>query len=233
MNIDTAAVVVDFPLRGEWIAPNTPGKKVPSHGTYQYGEAYAYDFVKVDAKDRYRKFYDASPMEYLLHGVPLERCYGWGAEIYSPCDGEVVEVEGGVAERSKADLAADSRYTVEVTRRIKAGEADYKDVAGNYIVMRCGGGVYAAFAHLQAGSILVAKGQRIIKGQMLGRVGHSGNSTAPHLHFQLMDSGDIESAKGIPCAFAAYEVLRNGKWAHVEEGIPNHKEILRRMVKSE
>jgi len=41
-------IIVEFPLRGEWLAPNTPGKKIPSHGTDQLGTRYAYDFLQVD-----------------------------------------------------------------------------------------------------------------------------------------------------------------------------------------
>lgn len=41
-------IVVAFPLRGEWLAPNTPGTKIPSHGTNQLGTRYAFDFVQVD-----------------------------------------------------------------------------------------------------------------------------------------------------------------------------------------
>ena len=62
------------------------------------------------------------------------------------------------------------------------------------------------FAHLQPGSVSVAAGQRVRAGDLLGRVGHTGNSTSPHLHFQLMDSADLLQAHGIACAFTAYEV---------------------------
>ena len=44
----TTPVLVDFPLRGEWITPNTPGKRVPSHGTDILGQRYAYDFVGLE-----------------------------------------------------------------------------------------------------------------------------------------------------------------------------------------
>ena len=50
MNEFENALVLEFPLRGEWMAPNTPGKKIPSHGTDQLGQRYAYDFWQVDWK---------------------------------------------------------------------------------------------------------------------------------------------------------------------------------------
>ncbi|WP_353826570.1 M23 family metallopeptidase [Agromyces sp. SYSU T0242] len=40
--------------------------------------------------------------------------------------------------------------------------------------------------------------QRVASSDLLGRVGHTGNSTAPHLHFQLMDSAGLMTANGIP-----------------------------------
>jgi hypothetical protein len=54
-------VVVDFPLRGEWITPNSPGIKVSSHGTDLVGERCAYDFVGVYPKSGSRHFYLPNP----------------------------------------------------------------------------------------------------------------------------------------------------------------------------
>ena len=51
--------------------------------------------------------------------------------------------------------------------------------------------------------------------------------TAPHLHFQLMDSPDLMTAKGVPCAFRSYEVLRGDRWQKVENGIPSSADRIR------
>jgi murein DD-endopeptidase MepM/ murein hydrolase activator NlpD len=87
--------------------------------------------------------------------------------------------------------------------------------------------VFAGFAHLVPGSVAVQAGQVVRSGEVLGRVGHTGNSTAPHLHFQLMDSSDLMTAKGLPCAFRAYEVLRNGTWEKVENSVPRKVDRIR------
>ena len=78
MNEFENALVLEFPLRGEWMSPNTPGKKVPSHGTDMLGQRYAYDFWQVDWKKNILKFYDGSKFKYCLRGIFLENCYCWG-----------------------------------------------------------------------------------------------------------------------------------------------------------
>ncbi len=171
-------IIVEFPLRGEWLAPNTPGKKVPSHGTNQLGTRYAYDFIQVDWERRGWPSYCVSLPHYLLFGVPLHKYYCWGQEIHAPCNGIIVHA-------------------------------------------------YAALVHLQTGSIQVSVGQHIKKGEVIGRVGHSGNSFSPHLHFQLMDSSDILTANGLPCAFEQYELFKDGKWQKVFNGIPTDKDRIR------
>jgi hypothetical protein len=213
-------IIIDFPLKGEWIAPNTPGYKIPSHGLDLYGETYAYDFVKVEEGGKSLKFYDTSVVDYIFHGVPLNKCFGWGSEIYCPCDGEIVKVENNVDERKIVKLSSDLKYTKDVTKKFTDGKAEYREVAGNYVILKIMDNVYALFAHLKKDSINVIEGQKIVKGKIIGRVGHSGNSTAPHLHFQLMDNIDFQIAKGIPCAFDKYEIQINGKWNLVNNGIP-------------
>lgn len=47
-----ASVIIGFPVRGEWMAPNTPEKKIPSHGTDQLGERYAFDFYRLIGQEQ-------------------------------------------------------------------------------------------------------------------------------------------------------------------------------------
>jgi murein DD-endopeptidase MepM/ murein hydrolase activator NlpD len=99
-------------------------------------------------------------------------------------------------------------------------------LAGNYVIIGSAS-AYALYAHLASGSVTVSKGEAVLAGQQVGRVGHTGNSTAPHLHFQLMDRADPLTANGIPCAFAAYLVHRGRDWVLVERSIPERLQRIR------
>jgi hypothetical protein len=79
--------------------------------------------------------------------------------------------------------------------------------AGNYVVLDLGRGRYALYAHLIPGSIRVAPGEEVLRGQVLGLAGNSGNSDAPHLHFHIMDGPDPLKSNGLPCVFKKYTIF--------------------------
>jgi hypothetical protein len=222
-------VVVDFPLRGEWVAPNTPGTRVPSHGTDLLGERYAYDFVGLDPGSRSMRFYRPSPLRYLTFGVRLQDCFGWGRPILSATPGIVVQAEDGWPERDPVHPIRDIFISLKNARAVNANQAtDLRSLSGNFIVVETKDG-YAVYAHAQSGSIVVSPGDKVIPGQPLANVGHSGNSTAPHLHFQLMDHIDPWKAQGIPCSFREYEVFQEGVWRLVRNGLPKTTDRIRKL----
>lgn len=221
------AVTIEFPLRGEWQAPTTPAKQVPSHGTNRMGLRYAFDFLQVDWEQNKKPFHRLSSLRYLLMGVPLEACYCWGQEIFAPCDGEILTVTDGIPERKTVHWLVDSAIAIKNAATFNERRDKYSQIAGNYLVMKCAEDVYIAFVHLQTDSIAVAPNEKIKKGTFLGRVGHSGNSTSPHLHFQVMDSSDIANAKGIPCRFEKYEIYQNNTWQTVYDQMPDADDRIR------
>ena len=88
-------IIIDFPLKGEWFSPNTPGTRIPSHGTNRFGTRYAYDFLQVDWKRKGHPNYQTHWLIYLIFGVPLQKCYCWGKNVYAPCDGTIIKREPG------------------------------------------------------------------------------------------------------------------------------------------
>jgi hypothetical protein len=219
--------IVEFPVRGEWLAPNTPGTKIPSHGSNKLGTRYAYDFIQVDWDKSGWPSYRGSLPQYLIFGIPISDYYCWGQEIYSPCDGVVVRAEDGYAERGRTKLFTDLAGANRAARHFDPKTDDVRSVAGNFVIIEIERNVYAALCHLQTGSVQVTVGRTVKQGDLIGNVGHSGNSFGPHLHFQLMDSSDIETANGLPCAFEHYEVYKDGEWVEITNGIPTDKERIR------
>lgn len=220
-------IIMEFPLKGEWLTPNTPGTKIPSHGTNRLGTRNAYDFIQVDWSRKGCPAYRVNLAQYLLFGVSLHDYYCLGQPIYSPCDGLVVAAADGYVERAKTHLLSDMANAYNNAHYFDPTKDDVQSVAGNYIIIQYDENVFAALCHLQKDSILVTVGQQVKKEEPIGKIGHSGNSFAPHLHFQLMDSCDITTANGLPCAFAEYELFANGAWKKVTNGIPASKDRIR------
>ena len=222
-------VVVDFPLRGVWISPNTPGSKIPSHGTDMLGQRYAYDFVGLDPQSSGTRFYRPGPLHYLVIGVRLQDCFGWGKPIFSATAGTIVQAEDGWPEREPVSFARDLGTLLNNARAFEADRiADLRSLSGNYIITETSDG-YVVYAHAQTGSIRVSPGERVTPGQHLANVGHSGNSTAPHLHFHLMNHQDPRKAQGIPCCFREYEVFLGGAWHPIQNGIPKSNDMIRKL----
>lgn len=119
-----------------------------------------------------------------------ESYFNYGKPIYSVADGAVVQVENSLLENSgdSADVVLNSMI----------------EYAGNHVIIDIGGGVYACYAHCQTGSIGVRVGDRVQQGDVIARLGNSGNSDAPHLHFQLCDSSDFFWGRGVPFVLESY-----------------------------
>jgi len=180
-----AAIVVEPPLRGPgWVIGNgccSPlnahrGATLAINGSAHVPERFAIDFVQLNREDR------------LFSGpLALNTSYAYfGAPVHSATAGTVVRVHDGLPEQTPGALPAG---------------ATIQNAGGNYVVVAVGAGRYAFYAHLQPGSIRVRKGERLRPGQVVGLLGNTGNTDAPHLHFHIMDSPSPLEANGLPFTF--------------------------------
>jgi len=81
-----------------------------------------------------------------------------------------------------------------------------EDYAGNYIILKIAPSVYAFYAHFQPGSLKVKVGDTVAAGTVIGALGNTGNSTAPHLHFGLIDRPDFLTGEGLPFVISRFTV---------------------------
>jgi hypothetical protein len=183
-----AAVVVAPPLRGgRWLIGNGccasitahRGATLPIDGTIHVSERFAIDFVRLDPDGR---LFTGDKSQ--LSSYPF-----FGEEIHSVADGVVVAIEDGLPEQVPGKLPPDA--TIE-------------NAGGNHVVVDIGTGRFAFYAHLQPGSLRVKKGDRVKRGQVLGLLGNSGNTDAPHLHFHVMDGPSPLVSNGLPYAFTSF-----------------------------
>ncbi|HAU1106882.1 peptidoglycan DD-metalloendopeptidase family protein [Legionella pneumophila] len=180
----TQALVIANPLDGKhWMAINGPSNhsihrraRVAAHGIIYYPERYAIDFMQFGSDGH---IYKESPYK-------NENYYSYGANVYSVADGEVVAVYDGVPDNTPPGRD----YPVTLS-----------NMAGNHVIIKIGKHQYALYAHLIPHSIKVTKGELVRKNQLIAKLGNSGNSDAPHLHFHVIDKPSPLIGQGIPYAF--------------------------------
>lgn len=164
------------PFEGEWTVVNGSPDSRYSHSWVPVRQRYAYDFVVTD---------DAGSTHDGSGGLGSFYCFD--EPILAPADGTVVRVRDGHRDHHRTSGWIDP--------------LQYR-LAGNYVLIEHGDGEYSFLAHLRKGSVCVSPGERVERGQEVGRCGHSGNSSEPHLHFHLQDHRLPYLGAGLPVQFA-------------------------------
>lgn len=179
------------PVRGRWVAMNSPGSAVPSHGVRAYGQAFAIDILHPSEPGT------ASTLPW-TGGVQDPSAFScFGDPVRAIVAGTVVAVT-----RGRRDHRA--RTTWPAVIYMLTLEGFFREVGGpnailgNHVILDHGDGVHSVSAHLRRGSITVDVGQRIETGQVVGEIGNSGNTSEPHLHVHLMDDPRPNAAAGLP-----------------------------------
>jgi hypothetical protein len=103
-------------------------------------------------------------------------------------------------------VVAAVRDTLPEVPRVSARVKHPQDeAAGNYVSLDLSEGRFAVYEHLKPGSVRVAPGQRVRRGDVLAQLGFTGDSTGPHLH--VGDAASPLAAEGLPFVFGHFEVL--------------------------
>jgi len=169
---------------------------LPVDGKLTYAQRFAIDWEQIDAERRFVNGDPSDPASYTIYGK----------QVLAAADGRVVEVVDGLPNQVPGALPAG----------LTLAQAD-----GNSIVQDIGGGAFALYAHLQPGSLRVARGQMLRRGDVIGLVGNSGNSSAPHLHFHVMDGPSPLGASGLPYVLDRFLVTGSYRSTEAFDAVEN------------
>ncbi|HEX3867989.1 MAG TPA: M23 family metallopeptidase [Gemmatimonadaceae bacterium] len=192
--VTRTAVAISPPVQGEWVAINGPSNTsghrrlvLALDGHVAIGQRFAIDYVR----------FDSAGTSHVGDPSNNSNYYAYGTELHAVADGVVAFVKDGIPQNVPG---ANSR-AVPITM---------ETVGGNHVAIDVGGGHFALYAHVQPGSIRVKVGDHVKRGQVVALLGNSGNSTEPHVHFQIADGPTFLSSEGEPYAFDFEVVGRCG-----------------------
>jgi hypothetical protein len=180
-----SAIVLAPPFKGDgWMNVNGcclevgPHRFVtnPMNGTLDPSEQFAIDWIKVDDQGKAFRTDGKKPEDWLCYGV------------------EVLAVGPGIVVEAMRDLPDEPPGVAP--NNLKVAE-----IAGNHVILDLGGGRYAMYAHFAPHSLVVHVGDHVRAGDKLGLLGNSGNTTGPHLHFQISDRPSTLDVTSLPFVF--------------------------------
>lgn len=182
-----------LPFRGEWYV--FWGGRAPrrNHHVRAPTQRFAYDFLVLE-----------DSVSHTGDGEENEDYHCFGRPVLAPAPGRVATVVDSVPDNDP-------------------GEMNREAPAGNHVVVDHGDGEHSLLAHLRRGSVAVAEGDSVERGQRLGACGNSGHSSEPHLHYHLQTKPGFGEGVGLPAQFRDY--VADGR--PVERGEPIRGQIVR------
>lgn len=154
---------------------------LPLNGSQWLAQRYAIDWERVDEQNRL----------FAGDAADVNSYHIYGDEVFAVADATVAFAIDGYPDQIPGALPS---------------SIDVADADGNHIILSLGRGLYALYAHLQPGSVAVKTGDKVKRGQLIGRVGNSGNTSEPHLHLHVMDAPSGLIANGVPYVFDTFQI---------------------------
>jgi Peptidase family M23 len=187
-----------FPLEGRSFVPVAAGFHTPHR--WAAIEEFALDILALSDKGS----------TYRGKGTKLTDYAAFGKPVQAVADGKVVAASDGIADNA-AMLKRPGEANEAYLNRLQEGQMallakGMTSVLGNHVVIDHGNGEFSIYAHLKQGSVRIAVGAQVKSGDVIAALGSSGNSTEPHLHFQMCDGPDIATCRPIPATFTGYRL---------------------------
>jgi len=168
---------------------------------------FAIDFIKMDGDGK----------NTIRNEDEVKNWIGYGADVLAVADGIVISTNDEFSE--SPTLSAHEDYLPE-------------KATGNYISLEIGTNTFAFYEHLKPRSIKVKPGQFVKKGDIIGSLGFTGNTTGPHLHFHIANMNSSLGAEGVAYEFDSFFILGSypslekfGKVTWIPTLITNKKRI--------
>lgn len=160
-----------MPIKEEWFVFWGGTNQFINYHYVYDDQRYAYDLIMMKDGQSYKDSINR-----------IENYYAFNKEIIAPTDGKIVKILDGIKDNA-------------------IGELNSSQPEGNCVIVEHKNNEYSMLAHLKQNSIVVNEGESIKRGQLIGLCGNSGNSSEPHLHFQVMGSLNYLSGKSIRIRF--------------------------------
>ncbi|WP_336037782.1 M23 family metallopeptidase [Halobacterium yunchengense] len=175
---------LSVPYDREWTVINGGVTEDTSHSWMLVAQRYAYDFLITDKNGA----------THTGNGTKLENYYAFGEPVRAPAAGVVVKTKDRLRDHPHPG----------------SGWLEWRtwDIRGNHVVIKHTSGEYSLLAHLRENSVVVATGDHVEQGEILGECGNSGHSGEPHLHYQLQDRPTFWTAASLVPPFQDVAVSR-------------------------
>ncbi|MFI2744069.1 M23 family metallopeptidase [Zhouia sp. PK063] len=205
------------PVSGShWIAADAPGNPNYNHhwrgvfvinGQLQDSRRFAIDWKQLKEGKSYKGDKNIA-----------SSYYAYGKSVLAVANAKVVLVQKGYPDNPPGHNE-NFHPTIPIT---------FDNAGGNTIVLDLGNGQYAHYYHLKPNSINVKVGQQVKKGQIIGRIGASGDAREPHLHFSVTTEIPLLYGEGIPYVIDNYRSSENKE--HTSQIHKNELPIYRMLI---
>ena len=167
-----------LPFRGKWYVVNGGITQDTSHSWDILPQRFAYDFIVIDEQGN----------SYNGDKENLHSYYCYELDILAPADGEIIAIKNNFPD----------------CRIMSNGQTDPNtpDIGGNRVTIKHSANEYSTICHLLLKSITVRVGQTVKRGDVIAKCGNSGNTTEPHVHFQIQNTYHFYSSIGLPVLFS-------------------------------